>query len=61
MKIVKNITGSGRLPSEFVQMKNWDNPYEEVNPTDKMLIEFIDCYNGHYKDDVCEWFVEEVE
>lgn len=61
MKIVKNITGSGRLPSEFVQMKNWDNPYEEVSPKDKMLIEFIDCYNGHYKDDVCEWIVEEVE
>ena len=61
MKIVKNITGAGRLPSEFVQMKNWDNLYEKVNPTDKMLIEFIDCYNGHYKDDVCEWIVEEVE
>lgn len=61
MKIVKELTGSGRLPSEFVQMNNWDDPYTEIAPTNKMMIEFVSCYNGHYKDADCEWVIEEVD
>lgn len=61
MKIVKNISGSGRLPSEFVEVFNLNNPYEKLSPIDKMLIDFIDSYNGHYKSEECEWIVEEVD
>jgi hypothetical protein len=61
MKIVKELTGSGRLPGEFAQMNNFSNVYEKVSPTNAMLIEFINCYNGHYKDANCEWIIEEVD
>lgn len=60
MKIVKNVTGSGRLPSEFVQMNNWNCLYEEVESNNLLLIEFVECFGGHYKDNVCEWKVEEI-
>lgn len=61
MKIVKNISGAGRLPSEFIDVFNISNPYEKLSPKDKMLIDFVDGYNGHYKSEECEWIVEEVE
>lgn len=60
MKIVKNISGEGRLPSEFVQMNNWDNAYTPIEPDNKMMITFLETYDGHYKDDVCEWIISYV-
>lgn len=35
MEIVKNISGEGRLPSEFVQMNNWDNAYTPIEKITK--------------------------
>lgn len=60
MKIVKNISGEGRLPSEFVQMNNWDNAYTPIEKDNKMMIAFLETYDGHYKDDVCEWVISYV-
>ena len=59
MKIAKNISGEGRLPSEFVQMNNWDNPYTPIEEDNKMMIEFLNTYDGHYIDDECEWRIVE--
>lgn len=60
MEIVKNISGEGRLPSEFVQMNNWDNAYMPIAKDNKMMIAFLETYNGHYKDDICEWEISYV-
>lgn len=60
MEIVKNISGEGRLPSEFVQMNNWDNAYTPIEKDNKMMIAFLETYDGHYKDDVCEWVISYV-
>lgn len=60
MEIVKNISGEGRLPSEFVQMNNWDNAYTPIEKDNKMMIAFLETYDGHYKDDVCEWIISYV-
>ena len=60
MEIVKNISGEGRLPSEFVQMNNWDNTYTPIEKDNKMMIAFLETYDGHYKDDVCEWIISYV-
>lgn len=60
MEVVKNISGEGRLPSEFVQMNNWDNAYTPIEKDNKMMIAFLETYDGHYKDDVCEWIISYV-
>lgn len=60
MKIVKNISGEGRLPSEFVQMNNWNDAYTLIKEDNKMMIAFLETYDGHYKDDVCEWIISYV-
>ena len=60
MEIVKNISGEGRLPSEFVQMNNWDDAYTPIEKDNKMMIAFLETYDGHYKDDVCEWIISYV-
>ena len=60
MEIVKNISGEGRLPSEFVQMNNWDNAYMPIAKDNKMMIAFLETYDGHYKDEVCEWIISYV-
>ena len=60
MEIVKNISGEGRLPSEFVQMNNWDNAYTPIEKDNKMMIAFLETYDGRYKDDVCEWIISYV-
>ena len=56
--IVKELTGSGRLPSEFTQMNNWDNPYTPIEADNKMMIAFLETYGGRYKDENCEWVIE---
>ena len=60
MKIVKNVSGEGRLPSEFVQMNNWDNMYTPIEKDNELMIEFLESYNGRYKDNVCEWEISYV-
>lgn len=60
MKIVKNVSGEGRLPSEFVQMNNWDNMYTPIEKDNELMIEFLESYNGRYKDSVCEWEISYV-
>ena len=60
MKIVKNVSGEGRLPSEFVQMNNWDNMYTPIKKDNELMIEFLESYNGKYKDNVCEWEISYV-
>ena len=60
MEIVKNISGNGRLPSEFVQMNNWGNLYTPIEEDNKLMIAFLKLYDGHYKDENCEWEISYV-
>ena len=60
MKIVKNISGNGRLPSEFAQMNNFDNVYTPIAEDNKMMIAFLESCGGHYKDEECEWEISYV-
>ena len=60
MKIARNISGNGRLPSEFCQMNNFDNAYTPISEDNKMMVAFLETYEGHYKDDVCEWEISYV-
>ena len=58
MKKAIDIKGTGRLPNEFVEMFNYANPYEPISPTNKLLIKFLEEYNGHYKSKESEWIIK---
>ena len=59
MRVV-NISGNGRLPSEFCQMNNWDDLYTPIAEDNKMMIAFLETYDGQYKDEDCEWEISYV-
>lgn len=59
MKIVKELTGSNRLPNEFVLINNLENSNVTIPENSKMMIAFLESYDGHYVDDMCEWVIAE--
>lgn len=60
MKIVKNVKGAGRIPAEFALMNNFSNSYEPIEEDNMFMIAFLEMYDGHYKDEDCEWIIEEI-
>ena len=65
MKIAKNISGEGRLPSEFVQMNNWDKvseiyklEFEKLPYDEKRAIEYAKFLLDNHKIDEVKTFLD---